>query len=317
MDKKASFVLGLKRAVALDLILKDNLNCPNCGNGDVAKILYGLVNGSNMEDEFSSNSIYMAGCDIPVGDDPVFYCNRCQTKFGNRTGEYDDDCQALFSKEWQLFRNSQSYLNVTILPLVELDKFSLDEIVCQRESIPPVSSPDIVINRFYCDWQGGLATWFWLYRQGDIFRIDSELHRLFRDTEYLKMDDYIYNSHENQVVFDCNTIVEVSVDEFEEQLNAQLFLKPQRRVQVVLACYRGPDSLLWKQNHLYEVELLFDHMARVPDQRQGWHYLELTNYHVSRGRVEMTDVNQNWFLFYEEFVAKKASDLSVYKYSCS
>jgi transposase-like protein len=58
--------------------------CPFCNSENVAEILYGLPVGSKQLDkELESKKMVLGGCMIS-DDSPLYKCNDCQKKFGEK-----------------------------------------------------------------------------------------------------------------------------------------------------------------------------------------------------------------------------------------
>ncbi|WP_318767468.1 hypothetical protein [Lactiplantibacillus carotarum] len=187
----------------------------------------------------------------------------------------------------------------------------LNEIIARRENIAIPARQDIVINRFYCDWSSGHATWLWLYREGDVLRLDSEHRYLMCDSEYLGHDEFFYDQLNDEVIFERPTITEVTSEQFWQYFKQQTQQNSQRQVQVALARYHGDDNETWSPKRLYEVEVLFDHTVRIQADDQSWHHLTLQRQaNSSESRVIYS--NHDWTIFYEELFAKNVADLTQY-----
>ncbi len=63
--------------------MKDNpIKCPNCGNDNTAKILWGMPSFSDeLRNELSEGKVVLGGCCI-TGEDPDWHCNDCGCEFG-------------------------------------------------------------------------------------------------------------------------------------------------------------------------------------------------------------------------------------------
>jgi hypothetical protein len=60
-------------------------NCPKCGAGHVASILYGLPEFSEeLRHELDAKQIVLGGC-VVEGDDPQWRCNECQHEWRSDT----------------------------------------------------------------------------------------------------------------------------------------------------------------------------------------------------------------------------------------
>ncbi|MCB5220310.1 hypothetical protein EFP35_01225 [Lactiplantibacillus pentosus] len=295
-------ISGLKRWVALGIVKNSNLNCPKCMSSHVRRIVYGLVSSLGLA---GSQAYYLAGCDIPETGMKAFQCDNCQFEFGDvNTDELVRNREKLnaCSEDWRLFAEGQPLTLYGRLPVINLDKFSLDDIIAMREHIQYRHKPDTIIDHFYCDWKESHGVWFWLYRDGDVFRIDTHDHCLVRDTEYLRTDSYLYDDRNETVYFNSNTIVEVTADEFYQQLRKQLLSVPHRYGQVALAQYKGSTSPLWQHDELYSAEVLFDHTFRIQDGQGKSHFLTL-NRELAHQTAAVVYADRGWRVSYEALMA--------------
>lgn len=99
-----------------------------------------------------------------------------------------------------------------------------------------------------------------------------------------------------------NTIVEVTADEFYQQLKKQLWSVPHRYGQVALARYKGNASSLWQHDKLYSAEVLFDHAFRIQDEQGKSHFLTL-NRELAHQTAAVVYADCDWHVSYEALMA--------------
>jgi len=323
MTLRDRLAMGLKRAVALDIIKYGNPNCPYCGSTSVASIRYGLVHADDVHDQLDSGEITLGGCMISDTGDPAFECNLCYQTFDTDLSWVKfmqlRNQASPYSGRWKKFREHQDWRNVAYCELSAIcATTTLEQAVLAGRQIEGETAQDTVINHFFCDWRTGKAVWCWLYRAGDVFTFDENTRCLIRKADYLDTDDYMFDCDEDVVVYIEPNLYEVSAEKFFAYLNEQNLLNQHRRAQVGLAQYTGERTDL-RHDKLYEVEVLLDHTFRMPTENGDWRTINLleethqTPLNLGKARYpEVLYRNDDWTVSYGEYFAKDAAELGSY-----